>query len=71
MTIKFGDLISRSMGNGINVGSGNWSKLGKDIGVNVDSKMVTKSQGWGSGSHSHLTSTSLNGKLANLFKVWN
>ena len=56
---------------GINVGSENWSKLGKDTGVNIDSKMGTESQGWGSGSHSHLSSISLNEKLANLSNVWN
>ena len=36
---------------GINVGSGNWSKLGKNIGVNIDSKMGTESESWGLGSH--------------------
>ena len=39
------------MGKGINVGLENCSKLGKDAGVNIDSKMETKSQGWGMGSH--------------------
>ena len=38
---------------GINVGSKNWSKLGKDTGVNIDSKMETESQDWGSG-HIHI-----------------
>ena len=45
---KIGDYISRSMGTGINVGSENWSKLGKNTGVNMDSKMGTESQSWGS-----------------------
>ena len=40
------------MGMGINVGLENWSKLGKNIGVNIDPKMKTESQSWGSGSHS-------------------
>ena len=56
---------------GINVGPENWSKLGKDTGFNIDSKMGTESQGWGSRSHSPSSSVSLNGKLANLSKVWN
>ena len=47
------------MGTGINVGSENWSKLGKDTGVNTDSKMETESQSWGSGSHSQSNSISL------------
>jgi len=59
------------MGMGINVGSRNWSKLGKDTNANIDSKMGTESQGWGSGSHSHSSSISLNGKLTNLSQVWN
>ena len=58
---------SRSMGTAINVGSENWYKLGNDTGINIDSKMETESQGWGSGSHS--SSISLNEKLANLYKV--
>ena len=58
-----------SMATGINVGSGNWSKLGKDTRVNIDSKMVTESQDWRSGSHSHSSSISLNEKLANFSKV--
>ena len=37
------------MSTGINVGSGNWSKLGKNTGVNIDSKMETESQSWGIG----------------------
>jgi len=37
------------MGTGINVGSGNWSKLGKNTGVNIDSKMRTESQKLGIG----------------------
>ena len=41
---KIGDSISRFMGIKINVGLGNWFKLGKDIRVNIDSKMGTKSQ---------------------------
>jgi len=32
------------MGMGINVGSENWSKLGKNTGVNIDSKMKTESK---------------------------
>jgi len=55
---------------GINVGSENWSKLRKGTGVNIDSKMGTESQSWGSESHSHSSSVSLNKKLANLSKVW-
>ena len=39
---KIGDSISRSIGTGINVGSENWSKFGKNIGVNIDSKMGTE-----------------------------
>ena len=58
------------MSKGINVGLENWSKLGKKTGVNIDSKMGTESQGWGSVSHSHSNSISLNEKLANLFKNW-
>jgi len=68
---KIGDSISRSIGTGINVGSENWCKLGKDTRVNLDSKMGNKSQGWGWGSNSHSSSISLNEKLVNLFKVWN
>jgi len=56
---------------GIYVGSKNWSKLSKNTGVNIDSKMGSESQGWRSGSHSYSSSISLNGKLANLFMVWN
>ena len=33
--------------------------------------MGTESQGWGSGSHSHSSTISLNENFANLFKVWN
>ena len=44
--------ISRSMGMGIYVGPENWSKLSKDTRVNINLKFGTKSQGWGSGSHS-------------------
>ena len=40
---KIGDSISRSMGMGINFGSVNWSKLGKNAGVNIDLKMETES----------------------------
>ena len=43
---KIGDLISRSMGTEINVGSGNWSKLGKNTRINIDSKMGTELQSW-------------------------
>ena len=68
---KFGDSISKFMGTGINVGSRNWSKLSNYTGVNIKSKMKIESQGWESGSHSHSSSISLNGKLANLSKVWN
>ena len=50
---KCGDSISRSIGTGINVGSRNWSKLGKDTRINIDSKMETESQDWGSG-HIHI-----------------
>ena len=48
---KIDDSISRFMGTETNVGSENWSKLGKNTRVNIDSKMGTESQGWGSGSH--------------------
>ena len=58
------------MGTKINVGSKNGSKLGKDIGVNIDSKIGIESQSWGSSSHSHLSSKSLNENLANLSKDW-
>ena len=40
------------MGTRINIGSENWPKLGKNTGVDIDSKMETESQSWGSGSHS-------------------
>ena len=40
------------MGTGINISSKNWSKLSKNTGVNIDSKIETESQNWGSGSHS-------------------
>ena len=43
MTFKISDSNSRSMGTKINVGSENGSKLGKDTGVNIDSKFETKS----------------------------
>ena len=49
---NIGDSNSRSMGTRINVGSENWSKLGKNTGVNIDSKMGTESQSWESDSHS-------------------
>ena len=68
---KFGISISRSIDTRINVGSEKWSKLSNDTGVNIKSKMKIESKGWGLGSHSHSSSFSLNGKLANLFKVWN
>jgi len=55
----------------INVGSENWSKLVKNIRVNIDSKMRIESQCWRSGSHSHSSSISLNEKLNNLSRVWN
>ena len=48
---KFDGSVSRSMDTGINVGSGNESKSVKDIRVNIDLKMGTESQVWGSGSH--------------------
>ena len=35
---KRNGLISKSMDTRINVGSGNGSNLGKDVGVNIDSK---------------------------------
>ena len=41
------------IGTRINVGSENWSKSGKDIGVNINSKMRTESQSWGS-DHIHI-----------------
>ena len=40
---KIGDSISISMCTVINVGLENWSKLGKNTGVNIDSKMGTES----------------------------
>ena len=40
------------MNTGINVGSGDESKLGKDVRVNIDSKIGIESQSCGSGSHS-------------------
>ena len=46
------------MGTGINVGSKNWSILGKNTRVNIDSKMRIESQGWGSGLYSHSSSIS-------------
>ena len=55
---KIGDSISRSMGTGINVGSENWSKLGKNTGVNIDLKIKIESQSWRSGSHSYSSSFS-------------
>jgi len=67
---KIGYSISRSMDMRINVGSRNWSKLGKNTGVNIDSKMETESQSWGSGSHSWLSSISLKWKLANSSMGW-
>ena len=45
------------MGTGINVGLGNWSKLGKNTGVNIDSKMETESQSWDRAHiHNHIQS---------------
>ena len=38
--------VSRFIDTGINVGSGNESKSVKDIRVNIDPKIGTKSQGW-------------------------
>ena len=49
---KIGGSVSRSMDTKINVGSGNESKSVKDIRLNIESKIGTESQGWGSGSHS-------------------
>ena len=66
---KIGDSMSRSMGTEINVGSKNWSKLGKNTGVNIDSKMETESQSCGLDSHSQSTSISLKWKLDNSSKV--
>ena len=65
---KISGSISNSMGTGINVGSRIESKLSKDTRVNIDSKIRTESQNWRSGSH--LSSISLNEKLANLSKIW-
>ena len=50
---KIGDSIFRSIGTEINIGLENRSKLGKDIRVNIDSKMGTETQSWRSGSYSH------------------
>ena len=63
---KISGSISKSIGTGINVGSKNGSKLGKDTRGNIDSKIRVESQSWGSGLHSHLSSISLNEKVANL-----
>ena len=49
---KIGGSISKSMVTGINVGLKNVSKLGKDTGVNIDSKIRIDSQSYKSGSHS-------------------
>jgi len=42
---------------GINVGSEMWFKSGKNTGVNIHSKIGTKSQNWESGLHSCSSST--------------
>ena len=39
MECDYPKLEIRSIGTGIDVGSENWSKLGNDTGVNIDSKM--------------------------------
>ena len=49
---KIGGSISRYIGVGINVSSRIGSKLGKDTGVNIDSKIKIESQSQGSSSHS-------------------
>ena len=50
---SIGGSFSRCIGTGINVGSGMWFKWGKNTEVNIDSKIRTKSQSWGSG-HIHV-----------------
>ena len=50
---------------GISFGLRIVSKSGKDIRVNIDSKIETESQSWGSESHSCSSSISLKCKLAN------
>ena len=57
------------MDTGINVGSENGSNLGKDTGVNIDSKIRIESQSCGSGLHSCSSSILLKWKLANLSMV--
>ena len=59
MTIDIGGSVSRSMGTEINIRSGIGFKSGMDIGVNIDSKIRTESQSWGSESHSYSSSISL------------
>jgi len=59
---------SRFIGKGISVCSGIGSKLGEDTRVNIDSKYITESQNWKSGSHS--CSSSISWKLANLLMVY-
>ena len=49
---KIGGSVLRSMGIRINIDSGIGSKLGKDTGVNINSKIETELQSWGSDSHS-------------------
>jgi len=63
---KRGGSISKSIDTRINVGSRNGSNLGKDAGVNIDSKIGIESQSCGSGTHSYSSSISLKWKLANL-----
>jgi len=41
---KIGDFCSRFIGSKINVGSEMWSKPGKNVRVNIDSKFETESQ---------------------------
>ena len=48
--------ILKSMDTRINVGIENGSNLGKDTGVNIDSKIGIESQSCGSGSHSYSSS---------------
>ena len=55
---KIDGSFSKSIGTKISVESGIGSKLDKDTRVNTDSKSGTKSQNWGSVSHSQSSSIS-------------
>jgi len=68
---KIDGSISRFIGMGISVDSGIGSKSGKDIGVNINSKIRSESQNLRSGSHWLSSSIFLKWKLVNLSIVWN